>query len=153
MSFIEEKEVLDKRDLPEEFYRAIDIADYYDSELKVIKKGAFQFKNNPEGLKPEMDECSINWNDDEHAADVLKKNKYGYSKISIKDFSNKSFANAVLDLLKIKGIFDYARDSTEDNPYHGNLYIKSDVKGSRRELISHVLSSYASKDFIQNEIL
>lgn len=152
MSFENDKPLLDARPLPDEFFRAIDTQDFYDIDFNAVKKAAFQFKYFPDGLRPDMEECSINWNDDENACLCLKERKYGYSKIKISDFSKEESYPVVLDSLRKLGLFDYGRDCIEDNIYHGNLYLKKDLEKSKREMIQTILSFIASKDFTKTQV-
>lgn len=130
-----------------------------------VSAAAFQFKINCNRLD-NLEECSINWADDERSLVNIAKQKSNKAGDLVKQFKFGACSICLdrLDELKNKypTIFSYERapvyesvDGNEQNPYHGNLLINlssSDIPKVTKRHISSVLAFITEKVMIREDL-
>jgi len=84
---------------------------------------------------------SINWMFDVKAIDFTLEQKNEDGELQFK------VGVAILSLIELRRIkrkhrsfFSYDKDPIENNPYHGNLLLKADIKKERKRMICDVLA-------------
>lgn len=143
---------MEKENFSEYFWRGIPNKDFV-SDGHVLAL-AFQFEeaNREDNYK----ELSINWADDDNALKKLLEQQ--------KDNGKLQFAGGVtrLSLSSVKMFFrsfidskqfSYERKPIDDNDYHGNLLVSSDLNKQLRSQISHGLALVAGTYIVKQDEL
>lgn len=145
-----------KTDYPDSFYRGLSSKDFVKDN--VVQPAAFQFKESENNSATK--EASINWNDDGNALKLLLTQKKADGTIQFKGGATELYLNEIKMALKIffsQNKLFYERkpieknDEQEENPYHGNLLVKSDLTNQERLMITGTLASLGSNKFIPQE--
>lgn len=99
------------------------------------------------GREDGFDELSITWNDSDESVQIISTQKKKNSEELQFKFGLAVLRRFVLDIAKrnpqFTGILNYERKKTKNNPYHGNILLKSGVDKQKRNMIASFLAMYS----------
>jgi len=130
---------------PDVFLRGISDPGHIDEDGNV-SSAVFSFgkKDNVHGREDNFDEESIFWKDDEGAVAKILNQTKADGKIQFRAGAaevDRTKVDHVRKLFNYIGVLEYERKTEENNPYHGNLLLKKNIKKIMKNNISGLLAN------------
>jgi hypothetical protein len=136
----------------EEIIRGIKNNDFLDEEGKP-NTNLFLFLNDKKKRADGNKEESISWKDKEEAIDILLRQKNKDDTFQFKSGVAILCRHEFDRIIKRENRLSYERASTAENPYHGNMLLKSTTPKHVMSKIASTIAQMTFKEVIQNKYI
>ena len=126
---------------PDEFFRGIPSESFcFENNLaRPTLFCNFDNVNREDGFN----ELSITWNDNDESVKIISNQKKSSGELQFK-FGLAVLQRSILDIAKhnphFRGILNYERKASHDNPYHGNILLKANEDKQKRNMVASFLA-------------